>query len=154
VHRWCPTHWPAHFGCSLAAGSFVRIRDLDLTGGVQTAWVQPIRSRTNNLYKVRLSELHAPAETTPLHNPGCQACRASCPLEGTALTRFKARILPLIIKNSTITPSISRYMAAIGARGGKRRTKAKLAHLARARAAWVRAARARRKKRKNLAKNC
>ena len=139
-------HWPAHFGCALAAGAYVRIRDLELGEGTQFAWVQPVRSRSHRLYKVRLTELHSPTETRPLHNPGCMACRASCPLRGSALTRLQAKVLPPAVRNSALTPSVSRYMAAIGARGGKRRTKRKLAHLAKARATWSRLAAVRRKK--------
>jgi len=133
--RWCPVSWPPKFGCGLAPGALVRIRHLEFEGDSQIAFVQSRRSVLFNAHKVVLSELHAPTSTTPQSAPGCQACKASCPLRRSSLTRFRNRLIPQSVKPIILTSAISKYMARIGRKGGSRITPARLEGLRKAREA-------------------
>ena len=150
--RWCPVAWPPRFGCGLAPGALVRIRHLEFEGDTQTAFVQSRRSVLFNAHKVILSELHAPTSTTPQSVPGCQICKASCPLRGSRLTAFRARIIPVSVKPIILTAAISKYMARIGRKGGSRITPARLEGLRKARAARAQHIARRAKNRLSLAK--
>ena len=135
LFRWCPTTWPPKFGCHLAAGALVRIRHIELEGANQFAFVESERSDAFSLHKVHLNELHKPETTKPLINPGCAACKQSCPLRARSLHRFHAKLLPPSVKRGVLTPAVSAYMAELGRRGGSKVTAAKLAGLEKARAA-------------------
>jgi hypothetical protein len=153
IYRWCPTQWPPMFGCMLAAGSLVRIHHVDMDAGGQYAYVVSKRARNNAVHKVKLGELHPPRTTVPLFNPGCANCKASCPLKGNRLTKYRAKIYPPSMRTPPVTPAVSAFFSAMGRRGGSRVTPARLQALAKARK--VRAARvlARQKSRTALAKN-
>ena len=133
--RWCPVSWPPLFGCGLAPGALVRIRHLEFEGEAQTAYVQSRRSKLLNVHKVLLEQLHSPTSTNPLAVPGCANCKATCPIRGQGLTRYRSAFIPPSVKDQILTPTISRYVAALGKRGGSRVTPARLEGLKKARAA-------------------
>ena len=151
LFRWCPTNWPANFGCLLSPGALVRIRHIELEGEKQFAFVESERSDSFSLHKVNLSELHKPETTKPLFNPGCAACKQSCPLRARSLQRFHVKLLPPRVKHGVLTPAVSAYMAELGRRGGSRVTPAKLAGLEKARAARAKHIERRRTAREKLA---
>jgi hypothetical protein len=150
--RWCPTQWPPLLGCGLAAGALVNVLAVDMDSSGQYAYVRSRRSRGGCIHKVRFDELHAPRSTKPLFNSGCANCKASCPLVGKRLTRFRAKLYPPAMRMPTITPAVSEFFAAMGRRGGSRVTPAKLGALAKARQARAMKVRARQTHRKTLAK--
>lgn len=131
--RWCPTTWPPRFGCGLAAGSLVKIQHIDMDAGGQYAYVLSARTRAQTIHRVHFSELHAPRSTVPLINKGCANCKASCPIREKNLTRYRARIYPTRMRMPQITPAVSQFFAAMGRKGGSRKTPVKLQALAKAR---------------------
>lgn len=117
----------------LAAGALVKIHHFEMDSDGQHAYVVSTRTRANTVHRVRFDELHAPRSTKPLMNLGCAACRASCPIREKSLTRYRARLYPPRMRLPELTPTVSEYFAAMGRRGGSRKTPAKLAALAQAR---------------------
>ena len=150
--RWCPTDWPPRLGCGLAAGALVRIEHVEMDAQGQWAYVTSRRTRNKAVHKVGMSELHPPRETKPLFNKGCANCKASCPLVGKRLTAFRAKLYPPTMRTPPVTPAVSEFFAAMGRRGGKVVTPARLKALAKARQARAVQVSARRKNRIALAK--
>lgn len=150
--RWCPTDWPPKFGCGLAAGALIKIEHIEMDALGTFAFVQSRRARNKTLHKVKFDELHPPRETKPLHNNGCANCKASCPLVGNRLTRFRAKLYPPSMRTPPITPAVSAFFAAMGRRGGRKITQARLDALAKARQARAVKVSVRQNNRLNLAK--
>ena len=150
--RWCPTDWPAKFGCGLAAGSLVKIEHVEMDAQGQYAYVTSRRARNSVVHKVRMNELHPPRETKPLFNKGCANCRASCPLVGNRLTKYRAKLYPPSMRTPEVSPAVSAFFSAMGKRGGSRVTPARLQALVKARKARAVKIAARHKARVNLAK--
>ena len=119
----------------------------------QWAYVLSRRARNQVVHKVKMSELHPPRETKPLFNKGCANCKASCPLIGKRLTKYRAKIYPPSMRTPPVTPAVSEFFAAMGRRGGSKVTPARLQAIAKARQARAAKVLARRKSRLNLAKN-
>ena len=120
----------------------------------QWAYVLSRRARNQVVHKVKMSELHPPRETKPLFNKGCANCKASCPLIGKRLTKYRAKIYPPSMRTPPVTPAVSEFFAAMGRRGGSKVTPARLQAIAKARQARAAKVLARRKSRLNLAKKC
>lgn len=123
-----------------------------MDSGGQYAYVTSRRARNNVVHKVRMDELHPPKETKPLFNRGCANCKASCPLVGNRLTKYRAKLYPPSMRTPAVTPQISAFFAAMGKRGGSKVTPARLQALAKARKARAVKVAARHKARINLAK--
>ena len=104
-----------------------------MDAGGQYAYVLSARTRAQTIHRVHFSELHPPRSTVPLINKGCANCKASCPLKEKNLTRYRARIYPSRMRIPEITPAVSDFFAAMGRKGGSRRTPVKLEALAKAR---------------------
>ena len=153
IFRWCPTDWPPRWGCGLAAGALVLIKHVDMDATGQWAYVLSRRARNGSVHKVALSELHPPRFTKPLFNKGCANCKASCPLVGNRLTKYRAKIYPTKMRVPPVTPAVSEFFSAIGRRGGSKVTPARLEAIAKARQARAAKVLARQKSRLNLAKN-
>lgn len=153
LFRWCPTDWPPRLGCGLAAGALVAIKHVEMDKLGQWAYVLSRRARNQVVHKVKMSELHPPRETKPLFNKGCANCKASCPLIGNRLTKYRAKIYPPSMRTPPVTPAVSEFFAAMGRKGGSKVTPARLRAIAKARQARAAKVLARRKSRLNLAKN-
>ena len=151
--RWCPTDWPVRLGCTLAAGALVRIQHVEMDGQGQWAYVTSRRTRAGVAHKVRMAELHPPKETKPLFNKGCANCKASCPLVGKRLTAYRSKLYPPSMRTPPVTPAVSEFFAAMGRRGGRVVTPARLKALAKARKARAVQVTARKKFRSDLAEN-
>ena len=153
LYRWCPTVWPPMFGCGLAAGALVKIHHIEMDASGRYAFVTSARTRAQTVHKVKFDELHPPRETKPLHNLGCANCKASCPLVGNRLTKYRAKLYPPRMRPPKVTPAVSAFFAAMGKLGGSRVTPARLQALEKARQARAERVTARQKARINLAKN-
>ena len=123
-----------------------------MDSGGQYAYVTSRRARKNVVHKVRMDELHPPRETKPLFNMGCANCKASCPLVGNRLTKYRAKLYPPSMRTPEVTPAVSAFFSAMGKRGGSRVTPARLQALAKARKVRAVKIAARNKARINLAK--
>ena len=136
----------------LAPGALVRIQHVEIDARGQWAYVTSRRSRNKAVYKVPMSELHPPRDTRPLSNKGCANCKASCPLIEKRLTAYRAKLYPPSMRTPPVTPAVSEFFAAMGRRGGKVVTPARLRALAKARQARAVRISERQKNRLNLAK--
>lgn len=130
----------------------VKIEHVEMDSGGQYAYVTSRRARKNVVHKVRMDELHPPRETKPLFNMGCANCKASCPLVGNRLTKYRAKLYPPSMRTPEVTPAVSAFFSAMGKRGGSRVTPARLQALAKARKVRAVKIAARNKARINLAK--
>ena len=131
----------------------VTIKHVEMDQMGQWAYVLSRRARNQVVHKVKMSELHPPRETKPLFNKGCANCKASCPLIGKRLTKYRAKIYPPSMRTPPVTPAVSEFFAAMGRRGGSKVTPARLQAIAKARQARAAKVLARQKSRLNLAKN-
>lgn len=130
----------------------VKIEHVEMDAQGQYAYVTSRRTRNNVVHRVRMEELHPPRETTPLFNKGCANCKASCPLTGKRLTKYRAKLYPPAMRTPEVTPAVSAFFSAMGRRGGSRVTPARLRALEKARKARAIRIADRRKARVNLAK--